>query len=135
MRDSIFRVKKTEDAETNLYCLKGFEDFIDDNGHARSDNEQSQNVVAKSINNKKSKHFGDRNNYSYYIKSNPSLRLFNPIEYACPVKDKDKYSFINSTCKENWSFREVTHQTFDKYITFLNTKNISWLKAAERELK
>lgn len=135
MNESIFRMTKTDNIETKLYCLKGCEDFIDDEGYARSNNETSQDVVAKSVKNKKSKHFGNKNNAAYYIKSNPSLQLYNPIEYACPVKDKDKYNFINSTCKETWSFREVTPQIFDKYITFLNTKNISWLKAAERELK
>ena len=134
MNTNIFTTNSISD-ESKFFCLKGLEDFIDEDGFART-SKDSEKVSAKIISNKKPKHFNSLNNYlSYYIKTNPSMEIFNPIELLCPVKDKDNYNFINAKCKNWWSFRLVTKQTFDKYITFLNTKNLSWLKAAERELK
>lgn len=121
--------------DSKFFCLKGEEDFIDENGLARM-SQDSEKVSAKILANKKPKHFNSGNNYfSYYIKASPSMDLFNPVELLCPVKDKNNYDFINAKCKDNWSFYPVTKQIFDKYITFLNTKNLSWLKAAERDLK
>lgn len=134
MNTSIFNTGFVS-SESQFFCLKGQEDFIDENGFART-NEDSDRVSAKIIQNKKPKHFNAANNYlSYYIKTNPNMNLFNPIELLCPVKDKTKYNFINEKCKDGWFFKQVTKQIFDKYIIFLNTKSLSWLKAAERDLR
>lgn len=134
MNTHIFTTNSTS-IDTKFFCLKGQEDFIDENGFARM-SQDSDKVSAKIISDKKPKHFNSTTNYlSYYIKASPSMDLFNPVELLCPVKDKDNYNFINAKCKESWSFYQVTKQTFDKYITFLNTKNLSWLKAAERDIK
>lgn len=134
MNNYIFQAQDTTD-QSKFFCLKGQEDFIDEDGFARVSSD-SNRIAAKSVQNKKPKHFNSENNYwSYYIKINPSMDLFNPIELLCPVKNKTDYDFINEKCKDGWSFKQVTKQIFDKYITFLNTKNLSWLKAAERDLQ
>jgi hypothetical protein len=119
-----------------FYCLKGQEDFIDEEGLPRLKNNDSEYLVAKCIQNKKTKEFkSGKNNFSYFIKSTPNSELYNPINKLSPIKNKRQYDFIDSTCKEKWAFRQVTKSTFDKYINFLNTKNLSWLQDAERDLQ
>lgn len=135
MSDFIFSAKPTEIAEM-FYCLKGKEDFIDDDGNPRILDKESNKIVAKCIQNKKTKTFQtSSNNYSYYIRTTPNASLFNPIETLSPIKDKRQFDFIDSTCKDKWMFIEVGKTTFDKYIKFLVTKNISWLKEANRDIK
>lgn len=127
---------KNQDSTEQLYCLIGKEDFIDEEGYPRLNDSESDNVVAKSIQNKKGKNIVSSQNYcTYFLRISPNLKLYNPINRLSPVKDKRQYNFIDSVCKEKWMFKEVNKQTFDKYLTFLKTKNISWLKDAERELK
>jgi hypothetical protein len=135
MHDFIFNSKPSDISEM-FYCLKGKEDFIDTNGNPRVSDKDSDIIAAKCIQNKKSKSFqAASNNYSYYIRTTPNAALFNPIEKLSPIKDKRQFDFIDSTCKDKWMFVEVGKTTFDKYIKFLVTKNISWLKEANRDLK
>jgi hypothetical protein len=135
MHDFIFNSKPSDISEM-FYCLKGKEDFIDIDGNPRVSDKDSDIIAAKCIQNKKSKSFqAASNNYSYYIRTTPNAALFNPIEKLSPIKDKRQFDFIDSTCKDKWMFVEVGKTTFDKYIKFLVTKNISWLKEANRDLK
>jgi hypothetical protein len=135
MSNFIFNPKEQEPTE-HLYCLIGQEDFLDEDGCPRLKDPNSDHVVAKSIQNKKSKNIISSQNYcTYFVRISPNLKLYNPINILSPIKDKRQYNFIDSVCKEKWMFKEVNKHTFDKYLTFLKTKNISWLKDAERELK
>ena len=135
MHDFIFNSKPSDISEM-FYCLKGKEDFVDSDGNPRVSDKDSDTIAAKCIQNKKSKSFqAASNNYSYYIRTTPNAALFNPIEKLSPIKDKRQFDFIDSTCKDKWMFVEVGKTTFDKYIKFLVTKNISWLKEAKRDLK
>jgi hypothetical protein len=135
MPNFIFNPKNQTPTE-QLYCLIGQEDFIDDDGFPRINDPESDNVVAKSVQNKKGKNMTSSQNYcTYFVRISPNLELYNPINRLSPIKDKRKYNFIDSICKETWTFKEVNKQIFDKYLTFLKTKNLSWLKDAERELK
>jgi hypothetical protein len=124
--------------ETNKYfCLSGQEDFLDEDGNPRIENEDSDIVVAKTIFSKKPKHFADsdRSYARYYIKLDPNSKIFNPKKILSSIENKDPLSFIKNICKEGWSFKEVTPQTFQKYLMFLKTKQISWLKEAQRDLQ
>jgi hypothetical protein len=140
MKSHIFSGVRTQDNidAVKYYGLLGQEDFIDNESNPRITNEEDARVVAKAIRNKKPKHFNDTNiHYRYYIKINPNLEIFNPIEYHSAIKDKKLYSFVNDVCKnsERWSFKEVDKSIFNQYVLFLKTKNIQSLREIERQLK
>jgi hypothetical protein len=124
-------------ADEMYYCLIGTEDFIDGDGSPRVNNGSSSNIAAKCIQNKKTKVISQnsKNKFSYFIRSSPNSDLYNPINLLSPIKNKRQYNFIDNICKNEWSFIEVNKNIFDKYIKFLTTKNISWLKEAIRDLK
>lgn len=118
------------------YVLKGYEDLLDGNENPITNNPESEHIVAKCKQNKKPKSFqADQNNFTYYILSSPNSDLYDPLKYYKSIKDKRQYDFIDKTCKDSWSFKEVNKITFDKYLNFLKTQNISWLKDAQRDLK
>lgn len=133
---AIFNSQTSIISENKFYCLLGNEDYIDDDGFPRSKLEDNK-VTAKIIFSKKTKHFADSHkSYGrYYIKLDPNSKIFNPKQILSSVKDKDSLNFINNVCKNEWAFKEVTPQIFQKYIMFLKTKNLSWLKDAQRDLK
>jgi len=121
---------------TKFYGLSGYEDYIDEQANPRIKDPASPHIVAKCIENKKSKHFDtNTGGYTFYILSTPNNTLFNPIEKYSTINDKRQFHFIDKICKHEWSFKQVNQLIFDKYITFLKTKNVSWLKEAERDLK
>ena len=118
------------------YCLSGNEDFIDDQNNPRINKENDPRVVAKAVQNKKSKHITESvSYYRYYLKTNPNLEIFNPIEYHSSIKEKKLFSHVHAVCKNTWTFKEVDKSLFDKYIIFLKTKNIQSLRDIERQLK
>jgi len=134
---AIFNSTNPNQQEDQFYCLMGNEDFIDDNGFPRSYS-HTDNTVAKIVFNKKPKHFIDTNKRSYgkyYIKLDPNSKIFNPKKILSSIEEKNSLNFINSVCKKEWAFQEVTPQIFQKYIMFLKTQNLSWLKDAQRDLK
>lgn len=134
----IFTMNKEQNDphEELYYTLKGYEEFLDNEGNPRTENSQSPHIAAKCIRNKKSKHFQqDVYYYSFYIRSTPNDTLYNPIETFSDVKNKRQFDFIDKVCKEKWTFKEVTQATFKKYLEFLKTKQTAWLKDAERDLK
>ena len=133
---AIFNSKTQNLQDDEFYCLLGYEDYLDSNGYPRTTSE-NENVVAKVVFSKKTKHFVDSHkSYGrYYIKLDTNSKVFNPKQILSSVKDKDSLNFINNICKQEWSFKEVTPQIFQKYITFLKTQNLSWLKDAQRDLK
>lgn len=131
--EHIFRTKQDNDTEI-YFCLKGNEDFIDEYNRPRIEDGTSSHVAAKSVQNKKPKHFGSASQYHrYYIKISPNGEVYNPIHYH-KIPDR-KSNMINQVCKTEWAFKEVNKVLFDKYIQFLNTSNIAWLKDIERDTK
>jgi hypothetical protein len=136
--DEVFTIKPSkEENKSALYCLVGNEDFIDDNGNPRINSEDSPKIMAKAIANKPSKHMGttDQMQLRFYIRTKQNDIIYNPVTIESNVKNKETFDFINNTCKGGLSFREVPQSVFDKYISFLKTKNTRWLNAAQRELK
>jgi len=135
MDNFIFSQEKASN-DNQYYSLIGQEDFLDENSNPRIHNEEDPRVVAKTTKNKKSKHFNDNINFTrYYIKINPNLEVFNPIEYLTSIKDKKTFSHIHNVCKQSWYFKEVDSNLFNKYLTFLKNKNIHLLKDIERQIK
>lgn len=131
--EHIFRTK--QDNSTEMYfCLRGKEDFIDDSDRSRISDPDSPDIAAKCVQNKRPKHFGSASQYyRYYIKLSPNGDVYNPIHYHKVVEKK--HNIVNQVCKTEWSFKEVNKMLFDKYIQFLNTSNISWLRDIERDTK
>lgn len=134
---AIFNNAQINTQDDKFYCLAGYEDYIDSEGYPRS-HHINDNTVAKIVFSKKPKHFADTANKSYgryYIKLDPNSKIFNPKKILSSIEEKNSLNFINNVCKNEWSFQEVTPQIFQKYITFLKTQNLSWLKDAQRDLK
>lgn len=131
---SIFSTKKPE--EIYYYALSGQEEYIDSEGYPRL-NSDSDKTYAKIIKNKQSKSMTDKVLYDrFYIKSDPNNNILNPIIlYSSKNNDLTSNKHLNKTCKYEYTYKEVTRSVFQKYLQFLLTKNIKWLKDAQRELK
>ena len=121
---------------TNLYyTIHGKEDFLDDKGYPRAHKETAI-VLAKAIQNKKSRQLTNKNyQYRYYVKANPLKILYNPTTvHSIQDNNKHEYSHLHKTYKNEWALIEVTESIFNKYKEFLKTKSLNWLKAAQKEL-
>ena len=133
---NIHKIKDTN-TESFYYTLSGYEDFLDDKGNPSKQSLDS-NVYAKAVKNKLPKAFqantfNNMAGFSYYIKASPNKVLYNPIKVHS--SNTTKPSFIDSVCKTDKAFIEVNQTIFDKYLTFLKTKNTQWLTEAQREIK
>ena len=129
---------KNDTQESSYYTLIGNEDFLDNNGNPCKKN-MDNSVCAKAVKNKLPKAFrsnsfnNDTIGYSFYIKVLPNKTIYNPIQLHSIKSSKP--SFIDSVCKDNVKFLEVNQMIFEKYISFLRTKNTQWLTEAQREIK
>lgn len=120
--------------QDKYYTLMDEQEFLDDENYPRTSN--IEEAHAKAAFGKRSKHIQDQKAYfSYYIKCNPSQQAYNPIKLHTSLKDKPQNAFIDSVCKNEWAFKEVSQSIFDTYISFLKTKNIRLLKEVNRSLK
>lgn len=126
MNDFIFEQKpgKKDVLETQLYTISGKEDFVDDNGFPRANNENNPNVIAKTI-------VVNGAPPRYSIKIGINNKLANPTSIYGKEKES---SFLDSVCRANNKFIDVNLKTFEMYLQFLKTKNVSWLYNAEREV-
>ena len=80
----------------------GSEDYLDDLNDPRVNAENDASVVAKALQSKKPKHFGDTTvHYRFYVKINPNFELFNPIEYHSSITDKKLFSHIKNFLNDN----------------------------------
>lgn len=122
--------------EEQYFCLVGQEDYMDENGYPRVSNKDDEKVAAKIVFNKRPRQvIANQIFKSYFIKVNPSLSVYNPKQTLVAVKNKNANQFINSTCKTEWTFKEVDINLFNKYLYFLQTGNIKLIKNIERDLK
>jgi len=108
----------------SYFTLMGSEDFQDKDFNPRT-KEESQLTYAKSI------YVPDNNSTRYYVKLDSRGKLYNPIG---TYQDKPSHQFINKICKESARYKDVSPKIFDMYLSFLKTKNESWLNNAEREM-
>lgn len=129
-----FRVQQCENLESKYYTIKEYQDFQDDDGYPRSNNE-NENTFAKAVRDRPSKHLNSTNNfYSFYIKTDPNKKIFDPRrKYS--IDPKIPKNFLNSVCKSNLLFTKVTPQIFNEYVNFLKTESNQWLVAAQRAIK
>jgi hypothetical protein len=134
-----FILQQKTSVEDLFYTLEGEHDALDDQGYPTVAGSKLDRVFAKAIYGRKPRELKINNgvnriSYRYYILANPEKIPYNPKKLHS-VEKKDKLSFVNNVCKEGWSFIEVSKTAFDKYLMFLKTKNLKWLKETQRELK
>lgn len=135
MSTHIFK-NNTESAEEQYFCMSGQEDYIDESGNPRISDNNNPNIAAKIIVNKKPRQVTAQSLYkSYFIKVDPALNVYNPVPLLSNIIDKKNDHFINTTCKNEWFFKEVDINIFNKYINFLKIKNVKLIKDIERDLK
>lgn len=129
-----FQVQSSAKTDNKFYTFKGSEKFLDESGYPRTETE-TEETYAKAVKDKLTKHFGDTNLvYSFYIKTDPNKNIYNPItRYS--IEPKIKKNFVNSVCKSNLVFTQVSEAIFNSYINFLKTGNQQWIVQAQREIK
>lgn len=71
------------------------------------------------------------NRTKYYVKRGNDGRIFNPIGM---FSEGTSTKQVKHAGKGVWNFKEIKEDVFDLYINFLLTKNVSYLRNAEREL-
>lgn len=100
------------------YCVAENCDFMDDKGYPQKKSD-SREVTAKKI-------IKQDGSYQYLIRLDTNGKLYNPISIYDDNVSKRPY-------RNNDRFQNVNLKTFEYYINFLKTKNISWFNNAERE--
>jgi hypothetical protein len=67
---------------------------------------------------------------NYYIKLSLENKFYNPLSVYGLEKTK---SFLDNVVRDANKFKSVNKKAFDFYLTFLKTKNLSYLYNSERE--
>lgn len=121
MSDFIFEPNTTtqQKQENEYFTIDGQQDYFDSNGYPRSKNTDSYNVMAKKI-------FRIDGSTKYMIRVAYDGKMYNPMSIYENSKNSAK-------SKSLIKFREVSYKSFDMYLSFLKTKNLSWLYNSERE--
>lgn len=124
--DFIFRPVTNKPVNTTsteyYYCIFGEHDFIDQDNNPRM-NKESPKTLAKSVD--------GESQTRYFIKVGTHGRIYNPMGM---YTEGNEAKFLAKIGKNEWSFKSVNKEIFDKYINFLRTKNIAWLNNAERDM-
>lgn len=120
----IFSSTKKQKKETSIefYTMVDHQDFFDEDQLPRLNND-SDKVYAKKI-------IREDGSVRYSIRLSLSNKLYDPTSTFGLDKTK---SFLDNTVRNENRFKNVSHKVFDNYITFLKTKNSSWLLNAQRE--
>lgn len=118
-KDSVYQA----DEAVELYTLFDNHDYVDNNNNPRSKRDDNR-VLAKKI-------IRDDGSIKYMIKRDGSGKLYNPISIYGDNPSRSS-TFLDKTCKD-FKFRTVNMKIFEYYVSFLKTKNLSWLYNAERE--
>ncbi len=124
MDNFIFQPKKTKnpDPVIEYYCTSQDKDYIDDNNCARAYSLSSKVHAQKIV---------TCNGQQYAVKINNNHKLYNPLDFG--LEDRS-YSILDNVIRPECKMKNVNQTTFDLYIKFLNTQNMSFLIQAEREM-
>jgi hypothetical protein len=115
--------KEPENKIYEYYTLFGQHEYLDDKNFPRLE-DGTGDVLAKSIT------LGD--NTRYFLKLGSHGKIYNPIGmYSEGTSNK----FLSKIGKKAWEFKSVSPRVFELYTNFLKTKNIAWLRNAEREME
>jgi len=123
INDFMVKPQNTEKLKEDYYGLFGSHDYLDENKNPRV-NQAGSNMLAKTV------YYEHR--AKHFIKIGDHGKIYNPIGlYSEGTSDK----FLSKIGKKAWEFKEVSPVVFDLYVKFLKTKNIAWLRNAEREME
>jgi len=122
--DFIMNPKAKDPVENEYYCLVDTGDFIDTNKNSRLLEKNTEKALAKKI-------IREDGSIRYLVKINNAGKLYNPISIYGQEKPN---TFLDKVCKSDSKFKDVNAKAFSLYISFLTTKNLSYLHNAEREL-
>lgn len=126
--DSIYSRQAAENESVSkvaYYTILGQEDYLENDLPLKT--EEDDLVYAK-------KTLRVNNSIKYSVRLATDGKLLNPFS----VYDDNKINnqtFLESVCRANHKFKTVNETTFNWYVKFLSTKNIAWLKNAEREME
>lgn len=120
---NIYDKEKILQQESYTYFAPiGKEDFIEDDLPRK--NREDTSVCAKIINRIDT-------SKKYMIKLDRSGKFLNP--FSVYDESRAHQTFLDSVCRTDHKFKEVSEKAFQFYIKFLATKNMSLLNNAERE--
>ena len=122
--DFIMNPKSKNLGENEYYSLVDTGDFIDTNNNARVLEDNIHKALAKKI-------IREDGSVRYLVKINNAGKLYNPVSIYGQEKPN---TFLDKVCKTDSKFKDVNAKAFNLYISFLTTKNLSYLHNAEREL-
>jgi hypothetical protein len=105
-----------------FYTIINNHDYIDD-----QDNPRTKTLNTKTLAKKITR---DDGTIRYTIKLSNNNKLYNPISIYGQEKQQN---FLDKICRSSDRFKEVNLKTFDLYLSFLKSRNISYLNNAERE--
>ena len=112
------KTPKIKELANCYYTAIGGEDYVDDEGNTRQNNEQ-ETTFAKSENGK------------YFIKVGLDNRAYNPIGM---FSEGQHSKILPKIGKKEFNFKRVNERVFSLYLSFLRTKNLAWLNNTNREL-
>lgn len=122
--DFVLNPKPQPSIENEYYSLVGTGDFIDSNKNTRVFEKNITSALAKKI-------VREDGSIRHLIKTSNTGKLYNPISIYGQEKPN---TFLDKVCKGDSKFKDVNAKAFYLYVSFLNTKNMSYLHNAEREL-
>lgn len=74
----------------------------------------------------------NNNRNRYFIKIDTYGKPYNPIGM---YSENQINKFSSKAGKKIYTFKETNEKAFNHYINFLKTKNLAWLRNAEREME
>jgi hypothetical protein len=108
-------------AAEKYYTVIGEEDFINDGIPMKS--EDGKGVYAKQIQRADG-------SFKNLVRVTTNAKLYNPLSI---YGQESNNNFLDRICRSNLKFKTVNDKTWNWYLKFLATKNLSWLYNAERE--
>lgn len=123
-QDFVLNQKQDVSSRNEYYTLVGNGDFIDEHKNSRANQDNFSKILAKKI-------LREDKSIRYSIRITNAGKLYNPISIYGEEKQN---TFLDRVCKTEPKFRDVNLKAFNLYLNFLNTKNLSYLHNAEREL-
>jgi hypothetical protein len=120
---NVFETKTVEE-KCLFYTSLGKHDFLENNIPMK--NQEDESVYAKKI-------IRSNGTIKYLIRLDYSAKFFNPFSIYDKEDQRQSVEFLNSVCRNNKKFKEVSGKVFSFYIEFLSSKNMSCFYNAERE--
>ena len=123
-KEFVLNNKIDRSSQNEYYTIVGDGDFIDSNNNSRVNDTNTNKILAKKI-------IRDDGSIRYQIRIANAGKLYNPVS----IYGQEKVNtFLDRVCRTEHKFRDVNIKAFNLYISFLNSKNLSYLHNAEREL-